>query len=51
MDQEEQDAVYYMRRAINGMKSDEAVDTILKHFVRTKNNAEFIATIKKIRLV
>ncbi len=51
MDQEEQDAVYYMRRAINGMKSDEAVDTILKHFVRTKNNTEFIQTIKKIRLV
>lgn len=51
MDQEEQDAVYYMRRAINGMKSDEAVDTILKHFVRTRNNTEFIQTIKKIRLV
>jgi len=51
MDQEEQDAVYYMRRAINGMKSDEAVDTILKHFVRTRNNSEFIQTIKKIRLV
>ncbi len=50
MDQEEQEAVYYMRRAINGMKADDAVDTILRHFVRTKSNTEFVQTIKKIRL-
>ncbi|MBR5336996.1 MAG: transcription termination factor Rho [Lachnospiraceae bacterium] len=50
MSQEEQEAVYYMRRAINGMKADDAVDTILRHFVRTRNNDEFVQTIKKIRL-
>lgn len=50
MSEEEQDAVLYMRRAINGVKTDDAVDVILKHFVRTKNNDEFIHTIKKIRL-
>ena len=50
MTQEEQEAVYYMRRAINGMKADDAVDTILRHFVRSRNNDEFVQTIKKIRL-
>ena len=32
--QDEQEAVYIMRRALNGMKSDEAVDTILNLFNR-----------------
>ena len=50
MNEEEQEAVFYMRRAINGMKTDEAVEAILKHFEHTKSNAEFIQTIKKIRL-
>ena len=35
---EEQEAVYIMRKALNGMKSDEAVENILNMFVHTKNN-------------
>ena len=35
---EEQEAVYTMRKALNGMKPDEAVDNILNMFARTKNN-------------
>lgn len=37
---EEQDAVYIVRKALNGMKSDEAVDNLLNMFSRTKNNEE-----------
>ena len=47
LNQDEMDAVYIMRRAINGMKGDDAVSQILNYFVRTKNNAEFIQYIKR----
>ena len=43
---EEQEAVYSLRRALNGMKSEEAVDNILNMFSRTKNNEEFIQMVK-----
>ncbi len=36
-----------MRKALNGMKSDEAVENILNMFAHTKNNAEFIQIVKK----
>ncbi|MCC8142273.1 MAG: transcription termination factor Rho [Lachnospiraceae bacterium] len=39
---EEQDAVDIMRRALNGIKADEAVETILRLFVKTKSNRELI---------
>ena len=44
---DEQEAVYTMRKALNGMKPDEAVDNILNMFSRTKNNAEFVEMVKK----
>ena len=47
LDKEEQEAVYIMRKAFNGMKSDEAVENILNLFVRTKNNHEFVELVKK----
>ena len=50
LDPEEQEAVDIMRKAINGMRTDEAVETILNTFARTKNNKEYISTIKKTRL-
>jgi transcription termination factor Rho len=50
LDNEEQSATYYMRRAMNGLKSDEAVDNILNLFSRTKNNKEFIQTVKKTKI-
>ena len=46
---EEQEAVYTMRKALNGMKPDEAVDNILNMFARTKNNEEFVQNGKKRR--
>ena len=51
LDREEQEAVEIMRRAINGMKTDEAVESILNMFVRTRNNREFCHMIKKTKLV
>lgn len=47
LDQEEMEAVYIMRKALNGMKSDEAVENILNLFTRTRNNQEFVQTVKK----
>jgi transcription termination factor Rho len=47
---EEQEAVYIMRRALNGMRSDDAVEKILDLFVRTKNNEEFVQMVKKTKL-
>ena len=35
---EEQDAVYIMRKAMNGMKSEEAVDNLLNMFSRTADH-------------
>ena len=39
---DEQEAVYNMRKALNGMKSEEAVENILNMFARTRNNGELI---------
>ena len=44
---EEQEAVYIMRRALNSLKADEAVEQILNMFSRTRNNAEFVQMAKK----
>ena len=47
LSRDEQEAVYIMRKALNGMKSDEAVEQILNMFARTSNNAEFVQMVKK----
>lgn len=44
------EAVTMMRRGLNGMKSDEAVDKILDLFARTRNNKEFVQIVRKQRL-
>ena len=51
LDHEEQEAVYIMRRALNGMKSDEAVENILNLRVRTRDNREFVQTVKKQKFI
>lgn len=48
---EERDAITIMRRALNGMKSDEAVEKILDMFVRTKNNGELVQMVKKMKFI
>lgn len=44
---DEQEAVYNMRKALNGMKAEDAVEQILNMFARTKNNEEFVQMAKK----
>ena len=44
---DEQEAVYNMRRALNSLKAEDAVEQILNMFSRTKNNEEFVQTVKK----
>ena len=45
--QEEQETVYNMRKALNSLKADEAVEQILNMFSRTRTNGEFVQTAKK----
>ena len=50
LSEQELRAVDIMRKGLNGMRSDEAVENILNLFARTKNNAEVIAQVCKRRL-
>ena len=47
LSKEEQEAVESMRRALNGLRPEEAVDNILNMFSRTRNNEELIQMVKK----
>lgn len=49
--QAEIEANYLMRKALSGMKSDEALERIIDMFVKTKSNTEFIEMIKKVKIV
>ena len=51
LSREEQEAVYNMRRALNGMKADEAVEQILNMFAKTKSNWEFVQIVKKQKFI
>ena len=51
LDGNEQEAVYYMRRALNGLRSDEAVESILNLFVHTRSNEELVSRIRMQRRV
>lgn len=50
LDREEREAVDIMRKGINGMKTDEAVENILNMFSHTNNNRDFIQLVKKRRV-
>ena len=50
LNREEYEAVYVLRKALNGMKAEEAAEHILDMFARTRNNREFVQMAKKIRL-
>lgn len=51
LNQEEQEAVYIIRKTTGGLRSDEATEKILDLFARTRNNEEFVSMIRKIKLV
>ena len=51
LDSEEQEAMDIMRKAFNGMRADEAVENILNMFARTRTNKDYIAMVKKNRIL
>jgi len=51
LDEEEMEAINIVRRALNGLKPDEAVDKILDLFAKSRNNTEFVQTVKKMKFI
>jgi len=51
LDPDELEAVYIMRKALNGMKGDEAVENILNMFVHTRDNRELVAKVRRQRFI
>ncbi len=51
LSQEELEAINIIRRSLNALKPDDAVDHILDLFARTKNNNEFVQMVKKQRII
>ncbi|MBH1940473.1 transcription termination factor Rho [Mobilitalea sibirica] len=49
--QPELEATFLMRKALGGMKSEEALERIIDMFIRTKTNTEFVEIIKKTKIV
>ncbi|MEG0919281.1 MAG: transcription termination factor Rho [Anaerovoracaceae bacterium] len=50
MDQNELEAVFYMRRALSSGGTQEVTEAIIDNMEMTKDNKEFLSVIKKIRL-
>ena len=51
LDADELEAINIMRRALNGLKSEEATDRILDMFAKTKDNREFVAAVKRNKFI
>ena len=51
LDDKELEAVDIMRKAINGMRKDEAVEVILNMFAHTKNNSDYIDQVLRKRIL
>ncbi|MCQ2530965.1 MAG: transcription termination factor Rho [Lachnospiraceae bacterium] len=51
LNQDEQEAVYTIRKATGGLRADEATEKILDLFAKTRNNLEFVDMIRKIKLL
>lgn len=49
LDSDEMEAMNIMRKAINGLKPEEAVDHILDMFAKTRDNREFVNVVKKTK--
>ena len=51
LNSEEQEAVEIMRKALNGVRSDDAAERIIDMFSKSKNNDELCQMVKKNRIV
>ncbi|MGI6257032.1 MAG: transcription termination factor Rho [Anaerovoracaceae bacterium] len=50
MNQEEMEAIWYMRRALGNSDTQEVTELIIDNLAHTRSNQEFVRIIKKIRL-
>ena len=48
---QEQDAVEIIRKALNGMRKDEATENLINMFAHTKSNAEVVDLILRKRMI
>lgn len=48
---DELEAINIIRKALNGLKPEEAVDKILDMFAKTRNNQEFVNMVKKMKWI
>lgn len=48
---DELEAINVIRKALNGLKPEEAVDRVIELFSRTKNNKEFVEMVKKMKFM
>jgi transcription termination factor Rho len=48
---DELEAINIIRKALNGMKTEESVDRIIDMFSKTRNNQEFVNMVKKVKII
>lgn len=48
---DELEAIGILRKALNSLKPEEAVDKILDMFARTRNNSDFVNLVKKMKFI
>ena len=51
LNKEEQEASYIIRKALNGMKAEEAADNLINMFSRTKSNAELVKQVIRQKFI
>ena len=51
LNKEEQEASYIIRKALNGMKAEEAADNLINMFSRTKSNAELVQQVIRQKFI
>ena len=47
----ELEATGILRKALNGLKPEEAVDKILDMFTRTRSNTDFVNVVRKMKIL
>ena len=51
LNEDEQEAINIIRKAFNGMKSEDAVEKVIDMFSHTRNNVEFVNLVKKMKFI
>lgn len=51
LNSDELEAINIIRKALNGMKADEAAERIVDMFTKTRNNQEFVNMVKKMKFI